>query len=113
MSAPTKAIPKDTAGLKRPPETRKKIHALTARLKPNAREIYSKLEVLTAATVVPFSPSAVAPVTDVVGMLATLVAPRARSKNKVVPTYSPIRPQRRHCRYFGFTDKRGTHLRMR
>ena len=39
VSAPTKAIPKDTAGLKRPPETRKKIHALTARLKPNAREI--------------------------------------------------------------------------
>lgn len=35
--APTSNIPRDTAGLKSPPETRKKIQALTAREKPKQR----------------------------------------------------------------------------
>lgn len=82
-------MPQDTAGLKRPPETRKKIQALTAKLKPKARAMYSKLEVLTDAAVVPCSPSVVAPVTEVVGTFATLVAPRAMRRKSVVPTYSP------------------------
>ena len=41
VSAPTRTIPSETAGLKSPPETRKKIHALTARENPNDRAMYS------------------------------------------------------------------------
>lgn len=37
VMTPTKSRPRETAGLKRPPLTRKKIHAQIARLKPNAR----------------------------------------------------------------------------
>jgi hypothetical protein len=37
VNAPTRSIPSETAGLKRPPETRKKIQALTAREKPKDR----------------------------------------------------------------------------
>ena len=39
VSAPTSTIPSDTAGLNSPPETRKKIQALTASEKPNPREM--------------------------------------------------------------------------
>ena len=41
VRAPTRTIPSDTAGLNRPPLTRKKIHALTASEKPNERAMYS------------------------------------------------------------------------
>jgi hypothetical protein len=37
-------MPSDTAGLNRPPETRKKIHAETVSEKPKAREMYSLYE---------------------------------------------------------------------
>jgi hypothetical protein len=41
VSTPTRAIPRDTAGLNKPPDTRKKIHAETVSEKPKAREMYS------------------------------------------------------------------------
>lgn len=41
VNAPTRTMPRETAGLKRPPETRKKIHAFTAREKPKHNEMYS------------------------------------------------------------------------
>jgi hypothetical protein len=44
VSTPTRAMPSDTAGLNRPPETRKKIHAETVSEKPKAREMYSLYE---------------------------------------------------------------------
>lgn len=37
--APTSASPSETAGLKRPPETRKKTQALTQSEKPNASDM--------------------------------------------------------------------------
>ena len=40
---PTRHIAAETAGLNNPPEMRKKAHALTARLNPNASEIYKNL----------------------------------------------------------------------
>lgn len=39
VNAPTRTIPRETAGLKRPPETRKKIQAFTAREKPKHSEM--------------------------------------------------------------------------
>lgn len=53
VNAPTRAMPSETAGLKRPPETRKKIQALTVRLKPNESAMYSKFDVLAVAAAVP------------------------------------------------------------
>ena len=38
--APIRAMPSVTAGLNKPPDTRKNTHALTARLKPNPSAIY-------------------------------------------------------------------------
>jgi hypothetical protein len=72
VSAPTSTIPSDTAGLNRPPETRKKIHAVTISAKPKQRAMKRRLEVLTVAAAEPSCPSVVEPVTDVVGMRATL-----------------------------------------
>jgi hypothetical protein len=104
VRAPTRAIPRETAGLKRPPETRKKIQALTAKEKPKQREMYNRFEVSTVATVDPSSPLAVSPVMELVGIKATLcnqsrhsvkfgrtylVPPRAKIINNTVPTYSP------------------------
>jgi hypothetical protein len=73
VNAPTRAIARETAGLKRPPETRKKIQALTARENPKQREIYSKFEVSTVATVDPSSPLATSPVIELEGIKATLL----------------------------------------
>lgn len=42
---PMRARPKATAGLKRPPLMRKKTQAQTARLKPNASEMYSNVPI--------------------------------------------------------------------
>jgi hypothetical protein len=53
--APIKAMPSVTAGLNSPPDTRKKTHALTARLKPNASEMYES-EAVLGACVRPPSP---------------------------------------------------------
>jgi hypothetical protein len=72
VSAPTSTIPRDTAGLNRPPETRKKIHAQIRREKPKQRAMKSRLEVLAVAAAEPSCPAVVDPVTDVVGMRATL-----------------------------------------
>lgn len=41
VNAPTRTIPSETAGLNNPPETRKKIQALTASENPKDREMYS------------------------------------------------------------------------
>lgn len=47
-TAPIKAIPRVTAGLNKPPDTRKKTHALTAKLNPKPSAIYvSALELGT------------------------------------------------------------------
>jgi len=73
VNAPTRAIARETAGLKRPPETRKKIQALTAREKPKQSEMYSKLDVSTVATVEPCSPPATSPVIEFEGIKATLL----------------------------------------
>jgi hypothetical protein len=77
---------KPTAGLNNPPLMRKKIHALTMRLKPNDREIYSNVAGLNpvAAPVVELSAVCPAPI------LATCVPPKAKKRNRVVPTNSAI-----------------------
>lgn len=77
-----------TAGLKRPPLMRKKIHTLTMRLNPNTTEMYSRTvgEKPVASPVVVFDSSlAVEP------MLATCVPANAKKRNMVVPTNSPIK----------------------
>ena len=77
---PVSAKPRDTAGLNSAPETRKKIHALMTRERPNATAMNIKLEVLTAG-----ANSSVA-----VDKLAICAAANPINKNIVVPTYSPI-----------------------
>jgi hypothetical protein len=75
-----------TAGLNSPPLIRKNIHALTIRLNPKDKEIYSNVAGLSpvAAPVVELSAVCGAP------MLATCVPPKAKKRNRVVPTNSPI-----------------------
>jgi hypothetical protein len=70
--APTRTMPRDTAGLNSPPETRKKIQALMAREKPKERAMYSRFDVLTVLAAEPACPSVVPPVTLVFGIRATL-----------------------------------------
>lgn len=76
-----------TAGLKSPPLMRKKIHAFTARLNPNDREMYSSFDGSTPPVLDPvvllFS---VVPAP----MFATCVPPNAKKRKKVVPMNSPI-----------------------
>jgi len=71
-----------TAGLKRPPLIRKKAHALTAREKPNAREMYIKFDELGYCESELFSVAGAA-------ALATCVAANAMNRNMKVPTNSP------------------------
>lgn len=81
----------EIAGLKSPPETLKKIHAQTARLNPKDNAIYNNDEVLSTVTASPeVDELVVEPVTVVAGIFATLVPPRAKNMNRVVPTSSPI-----------------------
>lgn len=90
VRAPTRAIPKDTAGLKRPPETRKNTQTLTPREKPKHNAMYIKLDVLGAALGISPCPSAITPLTEVEARLATLVPPSENRMNRVVPANSPI-----------------------
>jgi hypothetical protein len=78
----TRAREKEMAGLNNAPETRKKIHALIARLRPKAREMKAKFAVLTIG--VPSEETMLE-----LGRLAMWVPPNARNKNIVVPTNSP------------------------
>lgn len=75
-----------TTGLNNPPEILKNAHALTAREKPKAREINSKLE---ESGVCVSEPSAVAGA----AALATWVAAKAMKRNINVPPNSPRRCQ--------------------
>jgi len=50
---PIKAMPSVTAGLNRPPDTRKKTHAFTARLNPKANAMYESEAVLGACDIPP------------------------------------------------------------
>jgi hypothetical protein len=80
-----KPIDRLTAGLNRPPDMRKKIQTLTIKLKPKETEIYSITIGLNPA---------VAFVVVSTGVLewafATCVPAKAKNKNRVVPTHSPI-----------------------
>lgn len=80
-TAPINAMPNVTAGLNSPPETRKKTHALTARLKPKANEMYRSVLALGTCDRPPSDdpdPAAAA--------LATWVAENAKKRNRKVPT---------------------------
>lgn len=67
-----------------PPLILKKTHALTARLKPNAKLIYSRILVLGTCV---RDPSAV-PAPDAAAF-ATCVAEKAKNRNRKVPMNSP------------------------
>jgi hypothetical protein len=92
-SEPIKAMPSVTAGLKSPPDTRKKTHALTARLKPNASAMYESEDVLGACVIPPSPLPPVAaelvlppPASPAEAALATWVAEKAKKRNRNVPT---------------------------
>jgi hypothetical protein len=80
-TAPIKAIPKVTAGLNRPPDTRKNTHALTARLNPKPNAMYVSALALGTWVNPPLESSP--PADDA---LATWVAAKAKKRNKKVPT---------------------------
>lgn len=77
-----------TAGLNRPPEMRKNIHTLTMREKAKTRAIYCSTggeNPVSAPVVVLLSEVSWVP------MLATCVPEKAKKRNMVVPTNSPIK----------------------
>lgn len=78
VKQPMSVRPSVTAGLKRPPLMRKKTQALTARLKPNASAMYSR--VLGDGEVSPAAEEA---------SLATWVPANAKKRKRNVPTNSP------------------------
>jgi hypothetical protein len=80
-TAPIKAIPRVTAGLKSPPDTLKKTHALTARLNPKANAMYVR-EPALGTWVKP--PDELSPPAD--DALATCVAAKAKKRKRKVPT---------------------------
>ena len=65
-----------TAGLNKPPLTRKKIHILIASERPNANEMYRRVARLGASE-------------SFGTVLATCVAEKAKNRNKNVPMNSP------------------------
>jgi hypothetical protein len=80
---PMSARPRATAGLKRPPLIRKKTQALTARLKPNASEMYISVpragEVVVPSGLLAASAS-----------FATWAPAKAKKRKRNVPRNSPI-----------------------
>jgi hypothetical protein len=72
--------PRVTAGLKRPPLMRKKTQALTARLNPNASEMYR------SSAMVGDAPNA----HSLQPWRATLAAAKAKKRNMKVPRNSPM-----------------------
>lgn len=76
VMTPTRARPSETAGLKSPPLIRKNTQALTVRLKPKERAMNCREDVLGACAmaadvVLSALVVVVAPVIEVLGMLAT------------------------------------------
>ncbi|CRJ80298.1 hypothetical protein BN1708_000209 [Verticillium longisporum] len=91
VMARTSSMASVTAGLNRPPLMRKKIHTLTMREKPNATEMYmstptSKPVVSPVVVLLSLPPESV----TLDRMLATSVPAKAKKRNMVVPTNSPI-----------------------
>lgn len=80
-TAPIKAIPRVTAGLKRPPDTRKNTHALTAKLNPKPNAMYVSAPAFGTWD---NPPSALSPPDD--DALATCVAAKAKKRKRKVPT---------------------------
>ena len=76
-----RAIPSVTAGLNRPPLTRKKTHALTAKLNPNMRLMYASVFALATCVKLPSAVSA-----PPVAAFATCVPLKAKKRNRNVPT---------------------------
>lgn len=74
-----------TAGLKRPPVTRKNAQTLTVKANPKQSDEYSKLEVFGGAPGAGF------------GVLDTCVPAKEKKRNRKVPTNSPI-TQSKLCR---------------
>lgn len=81
-NAPTRHIPSVTAGLKRPPEMRKKTQALTAREKPKDRLMYRSWAGLEACAMV-------MDVCGAVWVFATCVPEKAKKRKRKVPMNSP------------------------
>jgi hypothetical protein len=79
--APINAIPRVTAGLNKPPDTRKNTHALTAKLKPKPSAIYDNALALGTWEI----PLSWPPEPDV-DALATCVVAKAMKRNRKVPT---------------------------
>lgn len=80
------SIAKVTAGLKRPPDMRKKIQTLTMRENPKTREMYCRTggeKPVSAPVVVLEDPA------DLI--FATCVPEKAKKRNMVVPTNSPTK----------------------
>jgi hypothetical protein len=68
-----------TAGLNKPPLTLKKTHTFIARLNPNTREMYNSCS--------RFGPEEAVAVVD--DRFAVWAPPKAKKRNKKVPTNSP------------------------
>lgn len=77
---PMSMRPRVTAGLNRPPLMRKKTQALTARLNPNASEMYKSSAIVGAAP----KPHSLQP------SRAILAAAKAKKRNMKVPRNSPM-----------------------
>lgn len=93
VRAPIKHMPSVTAGLKRPPLIRKKVHAFTANENPNANEMNSSLLISELSVTVPW-----------LLVFAIWVAPNAKKRKRKVPMNSPSTatkcPREPHGRYF-------------
>lgn len=74
-----------TAGLKSPPDMRKKTHTFTIKLKPNERAMYSSLIGLNPVTWFVMVPAGVS-----LPIFAISAPANAKKRNIVVPTNSPI-----------------------
>ena len=85
-----RAIPNDTAGLKKPPETRMKIQMLTARENPDERAVYIKSDVVGTDCGIPVDPSRFEAFSEIRVTLTTLLPPHDMRIYMVVPPNSPI-----------------------
>lgn len=86
LTAPMSAIPSVTAGLNNPPLTLKNTHALTARLNPNTKLMYSSVLALGIWLKPPCCVSA-----PEAAALATWVPLKAKKRKRKVPTNSPMK----------------------
>lgn len=78
-----------TAGLKRPPDILKNTQTLTAKEKPEARLIYTRVDAFGAVDIELFT-CVRPPLSTVAAASATCAAPKPRNRNIKVPVNSAI-----------------------